>query len=195
MKLAMVPRMRVFLLRGDPQAAWLVPADTFDWAGVSIGSMGRAAERSWPVPALRPEGGADLRADAWRLNAAVDGPVLGVRSRARLADLCAGCAALRPVRVAERSGWWLDVWAMVDALAPETEGDRVDDFLAAARRLVFRAGRVEMAPALFRVPELPAGYLFARDAVAEAARGLVGLRIDLIWSEAAGGVLDPPGFW
>ncbi len=141
-----------------------------------------------------------LAVDAFPVNGLMDGPILSGRAVAALGSLLRPAGELLPVLVEGRRHWWFNSLVQVDALAGETFGDGaewVDDgemrFLLSARQLWFRADRVATAAAVFRVPELPAGYLFARDAVLEAASDLIGLRLDLVWSEANGAVPVAPG--
>ena len=193
--------MRVYLLRGDPDYHVLAAADGFAWLGAS----GRPVAGDWPVPRLGlfaddPAGGF-LAVDCLPVGVAADGVVLSGRARGALGGVLEGAGELLPVEVVGVPYWWFNCLARVDALSATgtiadwvgVEGRR---FIASTRQLAFRAEVVAEAPAVFRVPELPAGYLFARDVVGDLVEraGLIGFRLDLVWSSLEGAVLDPGGF-
>ena len=182
--------MRVHLLRGADEEGALRPADGFDWAGLGgVPYTGR-----WPEPGLAPYDGVAWRGlDCTVLSAATDGVVVSERAEAALHEAMAGSGEVWPVRVAGKRNFWVNILGETDALGVGTEGDFVEGFLLTIRRLAFRSLAVSDAPGIFRVPELPSGYLFARDRVVDAAAGLSGFRFDLVWSADGGGVWDAPG--
>lgn len=181
--------MQVYLLRGADDDGALRPADAFDW----VGRGGTPFVGVWPDPILAPYADQVWQGfDCAVLSAATDGIVLSARAVAAFGPLV-GSAVLHPVLVLGVRYHWLNVLDEVDALSDATEGERVAGFLVSVRRLVFRQAEVMGAPQLFRVPELPAGFIFARDQAVAAAEGLSGFRFDLVWSLSGGGVLDAPG--
>lgn len=182
--------MRVHLLRGADDEGALRPIDGFDWAGLGgVPYIGR-----WPEPALAPYEGVAWRGlDCVALSAATDGVLLSERAEEALRKAMTGSGEVWPVRVEGGRYWWVNILAEADALGEGTEGEVVAGFLLTVRRLAFRPLAVSDAPDIFRVPELPTGYLFARDGVVDAAAGLSGFRFDLVWSLDEGGVLNAPG--
>ncbi len=194
--------MQVFLLRADSDYHVLRPEDGAFW----LGRSGTPVSGAWRAPRLLPydeapgEAAALLPVDCLPLDAAADGLVLSERGRTILGPLLEQCGELWPVRVRDSAYWWFNCLASVDVLAPTTQGEWVEAadqrFLAAVRRLDFLVDGVLEAPPVFRVPELPAGYLFARDSLREAVgrSGLLGFRFDAVWRAQGGGVMPPPGF-
>lgn len=194
--------MQVFLLRGDPDYQVLRPADGEFW----VGRSGSAVNAPWIVPQLLPydpfpdASARLLPVDVLPLDAASDGIVLSGRAQAALANVLLKCGELWPVWVQDLPFWWFNCLACADVLSADTEGEWVHAldlrFLAAIHRLVFVSSRLGRAPLVFRVPELPAGYLFAREKVRDLVEqaGLIGFRFDLVWSASSGGVINPAGF-
>jgi len=194
--------MRVFLLRGDRDYQVLRPEIEDFWVGRSgVASLGH-----WQVPRLVPfneeqyKSDALLSVDAWPLDATADGFVLSERARRVLGPVLSQCGELLPVYVLDRILWWFNCLVRVDALAAGTSGEWIESggerFLAEVRQLEFQLERVQAAPPVFRVPELPAGYLFAGLSLLKFVERseLVGFRFDLVWSVEDGGVVSPEGF-
>ncbi len=194
--------MQVFLLRGDCDYHVLRPEDESFW----LGRSGVASSGRWSIPRLIPydddraDAGPLLPVDALPLNAAADGLVMSERARRLLGPLLRSCGEFLPVYVLDESFWWFNCLRSIDALSAGTTGEWVEGggerFLALVHQLVFGADRVREAPPVFRVPELPAGYLFARQSFRDLVErcGLIGFQFDLVWSDSSGGVTRPPGF-
>ena len=192
----------MFLLRGDCDYHILRPENESFW----LGRSGVANTGSWVIPRLVPYDddrrwpGPLLPIDALFLDTAADGLVLSERARRVLGPLLGQCGELLPVYVLDESFWWFNCLSRVEALTSATVGEWVEGggerFLAAVHQLEFGAERIKTAPPLFRVPELPAGYIFARQSVSEMVErsGLAGFQFDLVWSDDQGGVASPPGF-
>ncbi len=182
--------MQVYLLRGADDEGALRSIDGFQWAGrggVSFAGL-------WPTPALSTHDGLRWRRlDCFALSAPVDGVVLSDASVTALADLVLGAGEFWPVLVEGFRYRWLNVLAEADVLSDTTEGVWAEGFLVSVRRLVFRPAALAAAPSIFRVPELPSGYLFVRERFVSAVADLSGFRFDLVWSAAGGGVADAPG--
>lgn len=145
-----------------------------------------------------------IAVDCLAMNTGADGFLLSEHARNVLSPKLETVGQFWPVSVLGQPYWWLNCMATVEALdRAQTDADWsvVDgewgsfSWISATRRLAFRPTQLEDAPLIFRIPEYPQGVLFARDelrAIVETAE-LTGFRFDVVWSEDAGGIEDPPG--
>ena len=195
--------MQVFVVRSDLAFPLLRPVLEGGWrwrGGVPVGD-------DWVTADLTISAGkaSDFVAvDCMELISGVDGLILSDFARDRLGAVLEPVGEFWPVTVFERSYWWFNCLACVEALDREqTDADwsvvRGDwgsfSWITTTRRLSFQRARVAEAPAMFRIPEYPQGVLFCTKAMVDAVRAheLTGLRLNDVWSSDLGGVADPPG--
>ena len=197
--------MNLHLLQGDLDFHWLRPAGggLWPWRG------GVPATLPWKEPRLTVSDDdcatSFLPVDCLAMNTGSDGPVLSSYARDVLEEALISAGEVWPVRVLKHRYWWFNCLACVDALDAErtdADWDEVEGeqgpfrWISAPRRLEFRTDAVASAPAVFRVPEFPHGVLFAGDKLSGTIckYNLIGFRMDPVWSESGGGVMNPPAF-
>lgn len=197
--------MKLYVVRGDLDFAWLQPAGEGDWSwrgGVPVSWAWREPEFTLPAETIQQ---GFLPVDCLAMNTGADGLILSDYARDKLHDLLSPAGEFWPVRVLGHRYWWFNCLARVDGLDPaRTEADwgvvegEWGEFrwITSPRRLAFRVHSVRAAPTMFRVPEFPQGFLFGRESLERAVQThrLTGFRFDLVWRESTGGVCDPPGF-
>lgn len=185
--------MAFSLLRAVPEGSWR-------WRG------GVPVTDGWEVPSLvscEDTEATFIPVDCLTMNTGTDGLILSEFARSTLGPLLSAAGEFWPVRVFERSYWWFNCLACVEALdraGTDAEWGLVDGewgtfrWITATRRLAFLPAKLEGAPAMYRVPEYPQGALFCSDTLVEAvgAGGLTGFQFDMLWSTEGGGVADPP---
>ena len=194
--------MRLSLIRSDLAFTLLraVPEGSWRWRG------GVPVAEPWEVPLLvgEEDGQAFVPVDCFTMNTGSDGLILSEFARSVLDSTLSSIGEFWPVRVQDHSYWWFNCLACVDALdraGTDADWGLVEGawgsfrWITTTRRLAFEASAVQLAPAMFRVPEYPQGVLFCGDALSEVVTGheLTGFQFDVVWTSDGGGVANPPG--
>ena len=154
---------------------------------------GRSQALGWSIPDAAPFEAAGptgfLFLDCVHMLSGGEFALLSERARAVLEPFLSGLGEFLPLRLMGRVYWWFNCLARHECL---DDAGLAFDWAAADRFFFepvaawpFDASRIQDAPAVFRVPQVPVGELFVRDEVAAAvaAHGLVGFDLRLVWPD------------
>jgi len=141
--------------------------------------------------------------DCLTMNTSSDGFLISEYALSHLKLLLEPSVHFWPVRVLGQPYWWLNCMTQIralDQINTDAEWSEVNGtwgsfkWISATRRIAFQAKNLEYAPQVFRVPEYPQGFLFAREKLRQLVqnKNLTGFRFELVWCARSGGVIDPP---
>lgn len=187
--------MKIYHLSGGPVQQTLYPINDFLWVGLS-GKL-NVTFPEIPQFCLSASEEASLfePRDCLAFDAASDGVLISERAHKLLGKILMSSADFYSVDVLGLPYFWLNCFASFDALDHKltvAEWHHVpgfQSFILSASKMAFRSERLAKAPLIFRLPELPAGYLFACEEFCQKVvkYGLSGFQFELVWSSVMEG--------